>query len=90
MQKQRIIKGINNIGEELYFIRLKDNANGYIHFEGDNPKNNDEVVYCVKEGNVGACIWKEKQGKAFIKQTQAGNLEMVKVREVVGNDSSMN
>lgn len=82
--------GLNKIGNDAYFIRLKDKPNFYIHFEGDNPKNQSEVVYRVNEGSKGACVWHKKQAEEFIKYTGKNNLEFVSVKSVLGNDSSFN
>lgn len=83
--------GLNTIQRDSFFIRLKDKPTHYIHFEGDNPDNpEDEVIYRVNESEVGACIWTEKKAKAFIKMSNANNLEMVNVRDVLKNDSSSN
>lgn len=72
MSKGHIIKGLNLIGE-AYFIRLIDNKNCFVHFEGDNPDNPEkEVVYRMKEGSVGACLWHKDKAEAFIKETQQG------------------
>lgn len=83
-------EGINTIGEDAYFIRLSNLKNHYIHFEGDNPKDESEVVYRVKEGTKGACVWRKKEGEEFIKYTGKNNLELVSVKSVLGNDGSLN
>lgn len=84
-----IINGLNNIGEDSYFIRLKDNKKHYVHFEGDD-KTGENVIYIFKETLIGACVWKLEKAKAFIKQSGANNLEYIKVSEVLGKDASFN
>ena len=77
-----IYKGANSIGSDAYFIRLTDNKEYFIHINEDG--------YIVKLGMIGACIWHEKEGKKFIKESRANNLELVKVQEILTNDGSKN
>lgn len=70
----------NLIKKNAYFIRLTDNKNYFIHFENETSK---KLEYVVKEGNIGAAIWKETEGNNFIKESGANNLEMVKVTEIL-------
>jgi len=86
-----VIKGMNSIGDDSYFIRLKDNKENYIHFGGDNPSNpKEEVAYVVKKGLIGACGFHKVQGENFIKMSGADNLELVKMSDVVKDDGTSN
>lgn len=68
--------------QDSYFIRLKDNENYYLHFEGDNKDDDSEVVYKVNKGVVGAAIWNFENGSNFIKKFNPSNMELIKVSEV--------
>lgn len=81
------LKGVNSIGADSFFIRLKDKADFFVHYEGVNPSNNSEVVYLIRQGAVGACVWKKDKGLAFITHSGASNLELVPVKEVVSDNS---
>ena len=82
-----ITKGLNSISKDSYFIRLIDDKEYYMHLEEDND---DNYVYNVKKGTVGACGWHKKEGEEFIKMSGRTNLELVKVLEILGNDGSLN
>ncbi len=87
-EKNKIIKrGMNSISLDSYFIRLTDKKNFYMHLEEDN---NDNYVYKVKEGTVGACGWHKKEGEEFIRMHGYTNLELVKMLEILGNDGTLN
>ncbi len=87
----KITHGLNYISADSYFIRLKDNKDWFIHFEGDNPENpKQEVIYRVKEGAKGAGVFHKEQGSNFIIMEGADNLELVKVTDVLGNDGTLN
>jgi len=83
-------EGLNSIDKDSYFIRLSDRKDHFIHFEGDNPDDDSEVVYRVIKGEKGACVWHKKECKAFIKNIGKSNVEMVKVTDVLKNDGSLN
>lgn len=82
-----IIKGINAIGNDAYFIRLKDDKDTYVHYESQDSKN---MTYRLKKGLKGAAGWHKKEGENFILESKADNLELVKCIEVLGNDGSLN
>lgn len=85
------LKGLNSISADSYFIRLKDNKETFLHFEGDNPDNpKEEVVYRLKQGTVGAGIWHKKEAEALIQMSGANNLEMVKASEIIKDDGTRN
>jgi hypothetical protein len=86
-----IYTGTNTIGNDSYFIRLKDNKNTFIHFEGNNPNDpKEDAVYRAKEGIKGACIFHKKQGEGFIKHSGASNLELVRVKSLIAPDKTEN
>jgi hypothetical protein len=85
-----LLKGLNNLPPDSYFIRLKDNKNAFLHYDGDDPKDKEQVVYKVKEGFIGACIWTKEKAEAFIMQAGIGNVELARVTDVLPNDGSMN
>ena len=87
-----IFTGTNIVGNDSYFIRLKDNRKSYMHCEGvgENPDDDGQVVWRLKEELKGAAIWHKKEAIEFIKHSGAGNLEIVKVKNVLGNDHSGN
>ena len=87
--KKIAISGINSIGSDAYFLRLKDNKNAFIHPDPSKETKN-EVVYVVAEGPVGAAIFHKEQAENFMLLEKADNLEMVAVREIIGNDNSEN
>lgn len=81
--------GINKIGDDAYFIRLKDNKTHYLH--PDKTIEDDENIgYRVKEGNIGAGIWHKRQALNIIEFSGAKNLEIVRVKDVLGSDGSSN
>lgn len=82
-----LIKGINAIGDDAYFIRLKDNKETYVHYESQDS---ESKTYRLKEGLKGAAGWHKKVGEIFIKESKDDNLELVKVSDILGNDSSLN
>ncbi len=82
-----IVEGLNAVGSDSYFIRLKDNKEYFMHLDEDNK---EDYVYAVKLGTVGAAIFHKEQGEGFIKSSGYTNLELVKVLEIVRNDGSLN
>lgn len=67
---------------ELYFIRLTDNKNGFVHVEVpfiENPN------YIIKEGIKGAVMFDETNAKLFIEISDVKNIEMVKASEQLTN-----
>lgn len=81
--------GINKIGNDAYFIRLSDKKDFFLH--SDKSLENDENVgFRIVRGLVGAGVWHKDQADKLIKLIGNGNLEIVKVRDVVGNDYSGN
>jgi hypothetical protein len=85
-----IFSGTNSIGDDAYFLRLSDRKECYIHPEGDNPKNTEEVIYRVKEGLKGAGIWHKEQALELLKEIGAPNVELVKVSELIKDTTSKN
>lgn len=87
------IRGMNAIGDDAYFIRMKDNKNIFLHPD-PSKETEKEVVYVLVEGTIGAAIFHKKQAENMIfhayMESTASNLEMVGVKEIVGNDSSLN
>lgn len=87
------ITGLNKIGFDAYFIRLKDNKTHFIHPD-PTKETEKEVVYVVAEGPVGAVIFHKKQAENFIFQSfienKVGNMEIVSAKEIIGNDNSEN
>ena len=92
-QNQVALTGLNKIGFDAYFLRLKDNKTHFIHPD-PSKETEKEVVYVVAEGEVGAAIFHKKQAEQFIfhsyMENKVGNLEMVSVKEIVGTDESLN
>ncbi|MDX2248241.1 MAG: hypothetical protein SF052_15770 [Bacteroidia bacterium] len=82
-----ILTGVNSLSADSYFIRLSDNKKYYIH---PGKTIGDETEYLVKEGAVGAAIWRKAQAEEFINFTRANNLELVKVSDLLGNDGTLN
>lgn len=66
---------------ELFFIRLTDNKKAYLHPSGKNG--DGDMQYLVVEKLEGAALWKEKEGKAFIKYSGYGNMELVNQKDVL-------
>lgn len=86
-----VIQGLNSIdGQNSYFIRLKDKPTHFLHYQGDNPANDEEVMYQVKQGVSGAAVWKKDKAEQLIKESSAVNLEIVKVSDVIPNDGTFN
>jgi hypothetical protein len=82
-----VIEGINAIGDDSYFIRLIDDKNQYIHLEAEDD---EKYTYRIKEGIKGACGWHKKDGENFIAMNEMGNIELVKMSEILGTDASLN
>ncbi len=82
-----LTKGLNSLPLDTYFIRLTDNKEFYIHLDEHNA---DNYVYKVKKGLEGACGWSKVNGEKFINDSGKGNMELVKVLEVLGNDGTLN
>ncbi len=81
--------GINSIGDDAYFIRLNNDIDNFVHPEA-SLETKDEVGYVIKASCVGAAIFTKKVAKNFIMASGADNLEMVKVKDILGNDNSSN
>lgn len=90
--KGYVKSGVNYLDKESYFIRLKDSPTVFLHFEGDNPENKEEVKYVFKEGPVGAAVFLRKKAESFMRKTgiDRRGAELASVRKVLGADSSMN
>lgn len=85
-----LIKGINAIGDDAYFIRLKNDKESYVHYESED-RQKGTATYRVKKGlGKGVAGWHKKEGENFISESNADNLELVKVSDILGNDSSLN
>lgn len=74
-----------SLPESMVFLRLKDNPEYFIHF---TKETDDEAVYSVKNGYLGAAIWREKKAKKFMKRTGYANLEMVKVKDILNQNNN--
>ena len=83
------LKGINSIGDDSYFLRLTDRPDHFIHPD-PSLETRDEAGYRVNKGAEGAAVFHKAQAKNFIKMSGAPNLEMVRVKDVLGNDNSTN
>lgn len=83
------IVGMNSIGDDSYFLRLKDKPDHFIHPD-PSLETKDEVGYRVVQGEKGAAIFHKKQADNFIKESGANNLEMVRVKDILKNDNSGN
>ncbi len=83
------IIGLNSIGDDAWFIKLTDQENYFIHFEGED-KVGENVVYAPKPGPEGAAIFKKGTGLRFIRESKYDNLTLVKVKDVLPNDGSLN
>lgn len=83
-----MIKGLNSIDANSYFIRLTDKKNHYLHYVGENE--DGDLKYEVKEGYSGACVWHKLHGELFIFQSRIPNLELVKVTNIIPNDGTLN
>lgn len=85
------VHGLNSIdAQNSYFIRLKDKPTHFLHYQGDNPANNEEVMYKVKEGTSGAAVWRKDKAEQLIRESSVVNLEIVKVSDVLPNDGTFN
>lgn len=71
------------VPEDAYFIKLSDHENQFVHFEGDNPEDSSQVIYRIKEGSIGACVFKKQNAENFIKESPGSNLILVKVRDYI-------
>lgn len=81
--------GLNALGANAYFIRLTDNHNCFICYEGETLDGEFDK-YIVRQGKEGACIFTLQNAIAFCMQSNANNIEPVKVLEILGNDGSLN
>lgn len=90
---QVALTGLNSIGNDAYFIRLKDDKNSFVHPD-PSKDTEEEAVYVVSEGCIGAAVFHKKQAENFIfhsfVEDKVGNLEMVSAKEVIGKDNSEN
>ena len=84
-----IYQGSNAIGDDTYFIRLKDNRGFYLHPD-PSLTNSKEIGYTVREGIKGAGGWTKQNAIALIISIGAKNLEIVKVTDIIGKDHSSN
>jgi hypothetical protein len=55
----------NMLRKKSYFIKLKDQENMYLHFIGQTSSGGN--IYEVREGIIGAAMWKKRSAKLFIK-----------------------
>lgn len=70
-----------DIGHDAYFIRVSDKPNLFLHW---NKETSDQLEYIIKEGTVGACIWKLENGQKFIDAGgQQEGLELVRIDQVL-------
>lgn len=67
---------------ELYFIRLSDNKENFVHVKVPFVQCPD---YIVKKGLKGACMFDKKNAELFIEISESYNLEMVKASELLTN-----
>jgi len=81
-----LLKGLNPISEDSYFIKLTDQEDVYVHPIGDIS--NTEEAFVIKEGVQGAGIWNKVSAERFIKESEADNLEIVSVRSILIDDGS--
>lgn len=81
--------GLNTLGDNAYFIRLTDNKKCFICYEGETLDGEFDK-YIVREGIKGACIFTLENAINFCMQSNANNIEPVKVLEILGNDGSLN
>lgn len=82
-----IFKGVNSIGKDAYFVRLKDKPDWFVHYRGE--KDGGEL-FQVEQGSIGAAVFHKANARRFINETGINNLELVEVIEIIGTDSSMN
>jgi uncharacterized protein YecA (UPF0149 family) len=91
LNNKLVTRSVSQIDKSSVFIRLKDDHTQFVHPEGANPENpKEEEIFRIKEGAIGAGVWKEEEALAFIKHSEADNLEIVPVKEITGSDSSLN
>lgn len=64
----------------MYFIRLKNNQNAYIH---PTVETKDELHYVVVEKLEGAAVFTEVNARNFINEVNPNELEMVGVDSVL-------
>jgi hypothetical protein len=66
-----------DLAKQLYFIRLTDNHNAYVH-----PIPGSTEFY-VGEGMVKAAVWDKENGQRFLNSVRANNLEMINCYDLV-------
>lgn len=63
----------------LYFIRLTDQENMFLHFEMYNGL----PSFLAKKGFTGAPAWTKEKGEAFLLMMPVDNLEMVLCSDLI-------
>lgn len=82
------VVGVNNIGDDAYFIRSTDYDDYYLHPVGEFA---ETLTYRLSPGALGAAIWEIEKAVEFIKISGVNNIEPIKVSLVLGNaDGSAN
>ena len=66
--------------KNAYFIHLSDKPECFIHFVGETK---DDVEYRAKVGHVGAAVWTYKNAMAFVEESGASNLSMIRIDQVI-------
>ena len=81
--------GLNSIGRDKYFIRLKDKQEYFMHLTDAK-----RFVFRFKKGPVGAIVVNEEKAHELIefirRTTGATNVEKVLTTQVLPNDGTMN
>lgn len=72
------------IKQDLYFVRLIDNKNFFIHPD-KHLTNNKRDGFRVVEGYIGACVWPKHGALNFIASSKKGNIEIVRFNDVVSS-----
>jgi hypothetical protein len=82
------IFGLNAIGDDSYFVRLKG-SDAFLHPDS-SLETEDEIGYRIIEGCKGAAIFHKQQAENIITVSGSDDLEPVKVKNILGNDNSLN
>lgn len=79
------------IGPDMYFVRLTDDKECFLHILNATT---DQYDVMAKRTYHGAAVYSKADGEIFIQdlknQTGADNLELVQVMEILKNEQPLN
>lgn len=89
-KSKKILLPQNAWGNDAWFVELTDNPGCFFHLI---KKNRDgKCTYLVRQSYIGAAVFTEKEGNKFLQRVRGKypNARLVTVRQVVGNDGTLN